>query len=284
MSRLGASALLVCAAFCSSLREAVALVDCGGNFANDCGECPNGNGETWCNGECTWFKQPTGGMCLAKVPIPGFVKENSPIGANFYYWATAFTGSIPVMLIFSCVYYARVIVGPPEMPKVGFFDATPARRGLFDCLSKPDVCLYTTFCMPVVAGKNYHIAGVCGFWPGCCFTTALLYGPWACWGFWPGIAGGLTILTCVRAFLAGMVQKKLGFQEHFCKNFIYSAFCMPCDVGRESLEADKEVGADVTCCCTVTYESKVSNEIQNLVEGTVDKAERSCTKNRMCGH
>mmetsp|Transcript_23490 Transcript_23490/g.35667 ORF Transcript_23490/g.35667 Transcript_23490/m.35667 type:complete len:500 (-) Transcript_23490:113-1612(-) len=29
-------------------------VSCGGHFASSCAECPQGNGEYWCNGECIW--------------------------------------------------------------------------------------------------------------------------------------------------------------------------------------------------------------------------------------
>merc|ERR1711862_348143 len=29
-------------------------VDCGDHTANTCSECPQGQGETWCNGECQW--------------------------------------------------------------------------------------------------------------------------------------------------------------------------------------------------------------------------------------
>lgn len=29
-------------------------VSCGGHFASTCKDCPEGNGETWCNGECEW--------------------------------------------------------------------------------------------------------------------------------------------------------------------------------------------------------------------------------------
>jgi len=29
-------------------------VSCGGHYAATCAECPQGNGESWCNGECSW--------------------------------------------------------------------------------------------------------------------------------------------------------------------------------------------------------------------------------------
>ena len=34
-------------------------VVCGGHTAPTCGECPQGNGKGWCNGECLW----AGGAC-----------------------------------------------------------------------------------------------------------------------------------------------------------------------------------------------------------------------------
>merc|ERR1719219_2096273 len=37
-------------------------VYCGGHSASDCGDCPQGNGPTWCNGDCTWVDD----QCVAR--------------------------------------------------------------------------------------------------------------------------------------------------------------------------------------------------------------------------
>ena len=29
-------------------------VSCGGHFAKNCPDCPQGNGAGWCNGDCFW--------------------------------------------------------------------------------------------------------------------------------------------------------------------------------------------------------------------------------------
>jgi hypothetical protein len=34
--------------------KAPTLVSCGGHFAATCGDCPEGNGAAWCNGDCSW--------------------------------------------------------------------------------------------------------------------------------------------------------------------------------------------------------------------------------------
>lgn len=39
-------------------------VSCGGHSASSCGECPQGNGRSWCNGACAW----KGGRCVSKQP------------------------------------------------------------------------------------------------------------------------------------------------------------------------------------------------------------------------
>ena len=31
-------------------------VACGGHTASSCSACPQGNGATWCNGDCQWSK------------------------------------------------------------------------------------------------------------------------------------------------------------------------------------------------------------------------------------
>ena len=32
-------------------------VSCGGHYAISCSECPQGNGASWCNGDCEWLNE-----------------------------------------------------------------------------------------------------------------------------------------------------------------------------------------------------------------------------------
>ena len=32
-------------------------VDCGSHEAKTCAECPQGNGPSWCNGQCIWSNE-----------------------------------------------------------------------------------------------------------------------------------------------------------------------------------------------------------------------------------
>ena len=41
-------------------------VNCGGHTANTCADCPEGNGEVWCNGECQWVGTDDNGQCQSK--------------------------------------------------------------------------------------------------------------------------------------------------------------------------------------------------------------------------
>jgi len=152
-------------------REATAAtVSCGGHFSYDCASCPKGNGETWCHGDCAWISGPFGdGQC-----VPHTLSIEDPAGTKYYGSSFLFSGI--VMSIFACFYNQKVIKGPPPLPKVNSYNP-PARRGLFECFWYPDTCLYTTFCLPVVAGKNYYAADVCPFWPGCILTFLGTYCP-----------------------------------------------------------------------------------------------------------
>ena len=38
-------------------------ISCGNHEANSCSECPQGNGEAWCNGECQW----SNGECVSNT-------------------------------------------------------------------------------------------------------------------------------------------------------------------------------------------------------------------------
>ena len=46
-------------------REAVKAVSCGGHSAPTCGDCPQDNGETWCNGDCKWDSSTS--KCISGV-------------------------------------------------------------------------------------------------------------------------------------------------------------------------------------------------------------------------
>ncbi len=41
-------------------------VTCGSHFASSCAECPQGNGPSWCNGDCIWSPD-SGGVCQSKA-------------------------------------------------------------------------------------------------------------------------------------------------------------------------------------------------------------------------
>ena len=36
------------------------MVDCGSHEAKTCADCPQGNGPSWCNGQCMW----SNGECI----------------------------------------------------------------------------------------------------------------------------------------------------------------------------------------------------------------------------
>merc|ERR1719271_1149602 len=53
------------------LNAVSAEVLCGGHYAATCDDCPQGNGRSWCNGDCTWENNkcvlPTL-MCTSEIP------------------------------------------------------------------------------------------------------------------------------------------------------------------------------------------------------------------------
>ena len=49
-------------------KQSATTVICGGHTAHSCAECPQGNGATWCNGQCIWMS----GQCIQR---PTFVHE-----------------------------------------------------------------------------------------------------------------------------------------------------------------------------------------------------------------
>eukprot|EP00405_Crypthecodinium_cohnii_P016011 CAMPEP_0206461686 /NCGR_PEP_ID=MMETSP0324_2-20121206/25516_1 /ASSEMBLY_ACC=CAM_ASM_000836 /TAXON_ID=2866 /ORGANISM="Crypthecodinium cohnii, Strain Seligo" /LENGTH=266 /DNA_ID=CAMNT_0053933669 /DNA_START=62 /DNA_END=862 /DNA_ORIENTATION=- len=266
MARRSPAALVLQALSLSlALSKVVADVDCGGHYASGCSECPQGNAWAWCNGDCTWLKDPLttdemAGKCLPAIPL-GVAKG----GAVWYQYLFAFTGYGIVLAIFAAVYYAKVITYLPSITGIG-----GTRVGLFDCLKKPDTCLHVTFCLPVSVGKNYHASGLCNYWAGCLSTFFLSFSP--CF----------IINTFIRAYLSYRMQEELGFSPNIVKLFCVNLFCLPCEVGRESLEVDAETGADINCCCQIKVTPKPVVEVVNLVAKVED---RTCSPHsRVCGY
>jgi len=177
----------------------------------------------------------------------GRLKEG---GTDTSGYTGTFCISAIIMFIFGYFYNQHVIEGPPPFPKVSSHRAGP-RVGLFDCCKDANTCLHVCFCMPIVAAKNYHATGVCDFWPGCVVAFTSTYTPFWC------------ISVLIRAVLSVRVKEKMGLEYSFLWACIVSIFCLPCDVGRESLEIDREAGADIECCCTVNYAAPAEVQVQN---------------------
>jgi len=53
-------------------------VNCGGHLTSSCAKCPQGNGASWCNGECEWSSE-NGGVCQSKKLILPVSKEEVEI-------------------------------------------------------------------------------------------------------------------------------------------------------------------------------------------------------------
>ena len=52
-------------------------VSCGGHYADSCSDCPQGNGASWCNGDCIWSDNQcilTGGKIWNSIERSLFVK------------------------------------------------------------------------------------------------------------------------------------------------------------------------------------------------------------------
>merc|ERR1712038_354611 len=67
----------------ASIELGVSEVKCGGHYASSCSSCPQGNGESWCNGDCTWRS----GRCVSKSSSGGgrsISGRSTPPAPNLY--------------------------------------------------------------------------------------------------------------------------------------------------------------------------------------------------------
>lgn len=189
-------------------------------------------GEAWCHGECKWIDPHwlgISGRCLSAD-----IQEDT--GGLLGEYGFSFCMSAIVMLMFACVYKRKVVDHLPQLkPHLGT-DLAPREKGICACYKAPETCIYSFCCLPLVAGKNYHAAEICNFWPGCIFTFLGIYTPF------------FFLAVMVRAALSGRVREKLGYKPHLCTDCCCSLFCFPCEVARESMEIDEELGVRVGCC------------------------------------
>mmetsp|Transcript_34148 Transcript_34148/g.96990 ORF Transcript_34148/g.96990 Transcript_34148/m.96990 type:complete len:253 (+) Transcript_34148:96-854(+) len=224
---------------------AAASVDCGGHYASECSACPQGNGESWCHGDCTWSYHvfhPSSSECVPQA-------EKAAEGLVYL---TIFAATAFLMLIFACVYQSQVVEKIGTLPDEDSFDISGRERGLFECFKEPQTLLHVIFCFPVVAAKNYNAAEVLGFWPGCILTFVLTH-----------IPGLYCVNVLARGFLSWKVDTRLGRERGPVKSCLINLFCMPCDVGRESLQVDDELGATITCCCNASVCTRIVTEASN---------------------
>jgi Cys-rich protein (TIGR01571 family) len=242
------------------------VVDCGGHFAESCAVCPQANGDLWCNGKCMWFN----GACQETTLWLSFRQFTR---WTFWLWVDW----IPivlliglVMLAYAVVYKKKIVEDiPQESISVNDdpdFDSWQDREvGLFDCFKYPDQALWATFCTPVVAAKNYSTGRVMPYWPACLVTFCGIFTL-----FWPAFC----LLAIIRTVMAGKLKRNLSIKPNFGLDCLVNIFCLPCEIGRESIEVNDALGVKIKCPFEV--EKSLAAKIEMLEES----ADRTCT--RMC--
>merc|ERR1719210_2342854 len=91
---------------------------------------------------------------------------------------------------------------------------------------RTSACVWSFFCTPVLAAKNYEVSRVLGFWPSCLCLGFLMYSPLYC------------VAVLIRTMLSARLKRKMKYEPRFFKDCMMTCFCLPCEVGRESLEVD----------------------------------------------
>jgi len=177
-----------------------------------------------------------------------------------------------VMLCFACMYYARVVKFLPSMESI--LIKSERERSLFACFRSPSTCAYVSCCAPLVEGKNFHATEVCRFWTGCFCSFCCLCTPL------------VVIYPFIRAALSVRVLRSMGQTSSWCRQFLLACFCFPCELGRESMEVDDELGAEITCCNQLRLTPKLITEVDNMLQAVAgpEAETRVCSfkPSRMC--
>jgi len=176
-----------------------------------------------------------------------------------------------IMLCYACIYKSKVVdefpdkfIQPNNDPECEAWEDQTV--GLFDCFYNPNQCLWALFCTPVLAAKNFHVAKVCGYWPSFCLMWTMYFSPLAC------------ISVVMHTMMATKLQRNLYHQSSCCWEFILSLCCMPCAVGRESMEVDHKAFTAVRCMFTV---EQINSGMIDQIDALVDP--NHTLKDRFCG-
>jgi len=148
-------------------------------------------------------------------------------------------------LIFTCLYRYR-IVQKIEMKDIyhhttvdNFDPMSPAQHkwdsiGLFGCLREFNTCCLVIACPYAVAAKNYHVTHSMSFWPACCCVFFSYQVP--------------PLGAIVRTYLGTEMKNEARIQSSCCMDFLLNFFCAPCEIGRESMFIDSQVGVQEHVC------------------------------------
>jgi len=211
------------------------LVDCGGHYEDTCEACSAGHGRSWCNGECVW----TFNSCMRRGASQQFVHQmEGSFGLSLGGLLPAVLVCWLALLIYAFIYKRKVVSRFPQdiTPRDADFDMWRERElGVFAVFKNPQTALWAFFCTPVLAAKNYHVGQVLSFWPACMLMTFTTYSPLCC------------LMAPIRAMLSTALQRNLRHEPNFTRDVLVNACCLPCEVGRESIEVDDEEFMEVMC-------------------------------------
>lgn len=209
----------------------VQQVNCGGHFAETCHACPTDFSWAWCNGDCLWAFS----RCRRSTPSAYAARLLEAIAVTWYSWLPVVVVAAAVTMYLYAIGYRKWVVSkyPLEIQdSLKEKRRDPAmleerRLGLSAVLSDPNTCLWAFCCTPVLAAKNYHVGQVLHFWPSCLALGFTLYSPFLC------------AAVLARTSLSARLQRNLGYRpSSLATGCLLNLFCLPCEVGRESLEVD----------------------------------------------
>lgn len=247
-------------------------VSCGGHYAESCRVCPQHNGQPWCNGDCLWVFD----SCESKSPWTSVKLEVEHQIHQWYLWCLVILLIAGVTAGYAYVYKKKVVDQFPRDIEEhdGEFDEFKDREvGLFQVCGQPHTLLWSLFCSPVLAAKNYHVGDVLSFWPSCLALSITLYSPFPC------------LAVLLRAVLSSRLQRNLEHKPNFILELLSGLFCFPCAVGRESIEVDEVEYMDVQCPFKVESTAPIAEEMKLMEDEILENPQRTCwgsTKDRMC--
>jgi len=160
-------------------------------------------------------------------------------------WMGTVGGQVFISILFACLYYKNAV--EPVLEREGtiadkeldYQEKDDFDNGICSCFDDKWVCIHGCCCPLVRMAHTNAVAGVCGFW-----ETAFAY---ICCAIFTANLGP----CCLMIYWRKQVKEVMGIEDHLVNDICCTFFFPYLSLCQQSTAVDREMGYEVTDCCTL---------------------------------